>query len=68
VKGYIPSVMLGSLVAVRTIKWRTVAHDKRKFLFSNLWLVSIYLLPVIRALDVFMRSSRWAGIDGCYTV
>ena len=38
---------LGSVVAFRTLTYKTVSADKRTFQLWNLWLVSVYSIPVM---------------------
>ncbi|KAI9667237.1 MAG: hypothetical protein M1821_000050 [Bathelium mastoideum] len=47
VRGNFP-LLLGCVIALRTLTYRTVAADKRTFQLWNLWLVSIYSTPVVR--------------------
>ena len=39
---------LGCAVSIRTLRYRTVAADKRTFQLWNLWLVSIYTIPIVK--------------------
>ncbi|KAI0183115.1 UbiA prenyltransferase family-domain-containing protein [Xylaria flabelliformis] len=45
---FVALVGLGSLVAIRMLIYRSVEADKRTFQIWNAWLVSIYMLPLIR--------------------
>lgn len=49
VLGFIMPVMVGLIVAVRVLKKRTEAGDKRTFQLWNMWLVSVYVLPLVKA-------------------
>jgi 4-hydroxybenzoate polyprenyltransferase len=49
--GYVAPVSLGLTVAVRTLRVRTEEGDKTTFLIWNLWMVAVYLLPLIKALE-----------------
>ncbi len=40
-----PTLVLGTLVALRTLMLRGVGDDKRTFRLWNLWLTTLYLLP-----------------------
>ncbi len=46
--GYTLPVALGGTVAIRTLFKRTVDDDKATFRFWNLWLVSLYTLPLFQ--------------------
>lgn len=50
--GYVGPVSLGLTVMLRTLLYRSVVADKNTFRIWNLWLVSIYLLPVLRSVGV----------------
>ena len=47
-RGSVASVMLGLLVVGRTLCSRSVAADKVTFRFWNLWMMSLYVLPVMK--------------------
>lgn len=49
---YAPSVLMGGILAYRIVRYRTVAADKRTFGIWNLWIVTIYLLPLIKRLSL----------------
>ena len=49
--GYILPVVLGSLVAVRQVVKRNDADDKRTFLLWNVWMVMVYLLPLVKKIS-----------------
>jgi 4-hydroxybenzoate polyprenyltransferase len=49
VVGSLVQFVIGWTVILRTIIIRDVAGDKRTFQIWNLWMVSLYLLPLIRA-------------------
>ncbi|PQE07304.1 digeranylgeranylglyceryl phosphate synthase protein [Rutstroemia sp. NJR-2017a WRK4] len=44
--GFVLPVALGFTVAIRVLRRRTESEDKKTFRLWNLWLVSIYLLPL----------------------
>lgn len=46
--GFLVSVGLGGLVAVRTLLLRSVQADKMTFILWNLWLTSVYALPLLK--------------------
>jgi 4-hydroxybenzoate polyprenyltransferase len=46
--GYFLPVVLGSVVAFRTLFLRTLASDKQTFRLWCLWLTALYCLPVIK--------------------
>lgn len=46
------SLLLGGLVAIRTICLRSVPADKTTFRLWNLWLVAIYMLPLVKAVHL----------------
>jgi len=50
-RGYIMPACLGAIIAVRTLKWRNVVCDKKTFQLWCLWLVVIYLLPLVEHRD-----------------
>ena len=50
--GYAFPVSLGTIVAVRALRVRTEAGDKRTFQAWNLWIGGLYSLPLIKALGV----------------
>jgi 4-hydroxybenzoate polyprenyltransferase len=54
VAGYVLPVALGVTVIVRTLKKRSEKEDKITFRWWNLWLVSVYLLPLIKAIETTM--------------
>ncbi|KAI0545596.1 UbiA prenyltransferase family [Xylaria curta] len=47
-QSFVAPVGLGLLVAIRMLIYRSVEADKRTFQIWNAWLVSIYVLPLIR--------------------
>ncbi|RDL41342.1 Uncharacterized protein BP5553_01321 [Venustampulla echinocandica] len=47
--GFAISVGLGGLVAARTLMFRSVPADKTTFRWWNLWLVTLYGLPLLKA-------------------
>ncbi|OTA84416.1 hypothetical protein M434DRAFT_83327 [Hypoxylon sp. CO27-5] len=49
--GFVIPVSLGGAIAARTLSYRTPEADKRTFQIWNVWLVSIYSLPLLRLLD-----------------
>lgn len=49
--GYFATIPLGLTTAFRTLKRRSIPSDKTTFRLWNLWLVFIYLLPLIKALE-----------------
>jgi 4-hydroxybenzoate polyprenyltransferase len=40
------SMMLAGTVGFRTLYWRSVADDKRTFIVWNVWMASVYTLPL----------------------
>jgi len=52
VVGYVAPVTLGLTVAVRALKERAEAADKTTFRLWNLWMVSVYMLPLVKACEV----------------
>ena len=48
VQGWIMPVFLGSVVAFRILLFREVADDKKTWLGWNIWITSLYLLPLIK--------------------
>lgn len=52
--GYVLPVVLGATVIVRTLRERSEKGDKVTFRWWNLWLVSVYLLPLIKAVETTM--------------
>lgn len=51
-EGYGLSVCIGATVAARTVTRRTMHADEATFKIWNVWLVSIYLLPLVKRLGV----------------
>lgn len=47
--GYLAPVTLGVLVGFRSLAKRSVEADKMTFRIYNAWLVSIYVLPLIKS-------------------
>lgn len=47
--GYFAPVTLGVLVSLRSLVKRTVEEDKTTFRIYNAWLVSIYVLPLVKS-------------------
>lgn len=47
--GYFVPVALGVLVGLRSLTKRTVKEDKQTFRIYNAWLVSIYILPLVKS-------------------
>ncbi|MCJ1247045.1 hypothetical protein MMC30_004256 [Trapelia coarctata] len=52
--GYVAPVVLGLTVAVRTLWERSERGDRNTFRIWNLWMVSVYLLPLIKASEGFL--------------
>ncbi|CAD6591511.1 MAG: hypothetical protein ASARMPRED_005469 [Alectoria sarmentosa] len=52
--GYVGPVTLGLTVAFRTLRERSEDGDKNTFRLWNLWLVSVYILPLIKALETYL--------------
>lgn len=50
--GYLGPVILGAIIAGRTLWKRSEKADKTTFLLWNVWLVSLYFLPLIKALTL----------------
>lgn len=57
--GYSGPLLLGHLVAVRTVTKRSVSSDKKTFCLWNLWLISLYSMPLIHALE----NLSWDIVD-----
>ena len=51
-KGYFLPVALGYTVALRTMTRRTVEGDKYTFRLWNVWLILLYLLPLIKKYSI----------------
>ena len=51
-KGYIAPCMLGLVVVGRVLSKHTVPEDRWTFRLWNLWMVAVYLLPLVRKLTV----------------
>ena len=51
--GYATPVLLGLAIAVRTLVRRTEGQDKNTFRMWNVWLMSVYLLPLIKACETY---------------
>lgn len=49
ISGFIVPVIVGLVVAIRVLKKRTEAEDRRTFQLWNMWLVSVYFIPLIKA-------------------
>jgi 4-hydroxybenzoate polyprenyltransferase len=54
--GYVAPVALGLTVAVRTLKERSERGDRNTFRIWNLWMVSVYLLPLIKASEGLLQE------------
>ena len=52
--GYTTPAILGAVIAVRTLSVRSERGDEMTFRLWNLWLVSIYLLPLIKAVENYL--------------
>ena len=48
--GYVAPVSLGLFVVIRTLRRRSAEHDKDTFRLWNLWLISLYCLPLVKAI------------------
>lgn len=59
--GYIAPVLLAVTIAWRLLLKTTVEDDKRTFRAYNLWIVSLYFLPLIKYYDV--NSSQYEKGD-----
>ena len=53
VVGFAVPVFIGTIISVRTLKFKDVAADKRTFQLWCLWLVTLYLLPLFKNHDAF---------------
>lgn len=69
--GYVAPVLLGLAVALRTLVVRSEEGDKVTFRVWNLWLVSVYLLPLFKVLETclsgetkYFEPSRFNGSLG----
>ena len=47
IKGFATSVVLGGILVWRTLSQRTVKADKRSFRIYNVWIISLFFLPLI---------------------
>jgi 1,4-dihydroxy-2-naphthoate octaprenyltransferase len=54
-EGYLLLVLLGLIVALRSLKWKTEVDDKKTFVLWNTWLVSLYILPLIKTIGLAVR-------------
>ena len=54
------SIVFGGVIAYRTLSRRTVPEDKKTFLLWNIWMVMLYLMPLIKRLEDVntMRTAR----------
>ena len=50
--GYLAPVALGAVVGLRSLLKRTIEDDKTTFKIYNAWLVSMYLLPLMKSYTV----------------
>lgn len=50
--GWIFSVSLGVTVVVRTLMMRTTESDKSIFIVWNMWMTTVYLLPMFSSTDL----------------
>lgn len=50
--GYVVPVILGALVTVRTLKWKSVTADKATFRVWNIWMMAMYVLPLTASLSL----------------
>ena len=48
ISGYVVPILLGLCVVYRTLTKRNIEDDKLTFRLWNIWLVSLYILPVLR--------------------
>ena len=46
--GFVPSVILGTIVVWRLFSKRTVKADRITFRIYNMWIVSLYVLPLVK--------------------
>ena len=60
--GFIAPVTLGCLVVVRLFLWRDVAADRLTWKFWSLWMMSLYLLPLLKDHRVFEQVAEEWGI------
>ena len=51
--GYVVPVVLGFLVGFRLLLFRSVASDKITWKCRNVWISSLYFLPLCKGLDFF---------------
>ena len=51
--GFTVPVLLGAIIAARTLTLKDVAADKRTFQLWCLWLITLYLLPLFKNHDAF---------------
>lgn len=45
-RGFILPIVLGIAIILRIYKYRSMSEDKRSFLIWNVWIMSLYLLPL----------------------
>ena len=50
--GYVVCISLAYTVAYRVLAFRSVLEDKATFRIWNLWVISLYFLPLIRSLPL----------------
>ncbi|KAL6719955.1 hypothetical protein ACLMJK_001876 [Lecanora helva] len=53
---WIPAMLLGGTIAYRILFLKEVDDDKKTWLIWNIWITSLYLLPLIR----FVTDYEWA--------
>jgi 4-hydroxybenzoate polyprenyltransferase len=53
--GYILTGSIGFLIAVRVMVWRNVRSDRVSWKLWCLWIISVYLLPLLKDHSVFSR-------------
>ena len=48
---YASSMVLGTVIALRSLLKTSVADDKRTFRFWNAWMVLLYLMPLLKRFE-----------------
>jgi 4-hydroxybenzoate polyprenyltransferase len=53
---YIPSCLIGFTIAFRVLVWSDIRSDKITWKMWCLWIISIYLLPLLKDHNVFLMK------------
>jgi 4-hydroxybenzoate polyprenyltransferase len=51
--GYVPSCVVGFTIAFRVLVWKNIRSDKITWKLWCLWIITIYLLPLLKNHSVF---------------